>query len=133
MQTSCTHHAETRTISIAADPGAVFDFVADPNNLPRWAPKFALAVRPEGEDWLVDQGEAEVRITVRVSPEHGTVDLLSAADRRRGAFSRVVPNGDGSEYLFTLFFSAGTDRAAIDAQMAVVEEELRTIRAICAG
>ena len=42
-----------------------------------------------------------------------------------------MPNGDGSEYLFTLFFPDGTDEDAIATQMAVVEEELRTIRALC--
>jgi uncharacterized protein YndB with AHSA1/START domain len=126
-----TQRAETRTIAIAASPQAVFAFVADPHNLPRWAPNFASAVRPVDEDWLVRQGEDEARITVRVSRDHGTVDLLAAADHGRGAFTRVVPNGAGSEYVFTLFFADGADEAAIARQMAVVEEELETVRALC--
>jgi polyketide cyclase/dehydrase/lipid transport protein len=131
MQTNRPKRAETRTISIAARPHVVLDVVADPYNLPRWAPAFARAVRPAGEDWLVDQGEGEARITVRVSRPHGTVDLLAAADHDRGAFTRVVPNGDGSEYLFTLFFAEGTDEAAVSRQMTVVEEELQRVRALC--
>ncbi|MBA2554960.1 MAG: SRPBCC family protein [Geodermatophilaceae bacterium] len=133
MQNGSTLRAETRTISIAASPSAVYAFLADPYNLPRWAPDFASAVRPSGTDWLVDQGSAEVAITVRVSPEHGTIDLLAAANHSRGAFTRVVPNGEGSEYLFTLFFAAETGEAAVEKQMTVVEEELRTIRASCEG
>lgn len=123
--------AETRTITIAAAPAAVLDLVADPSNLPRWAPNFARSVRPEGNDWLVDSSAGEARISVRVSREHGTVDLVAAADPGRGAFSRVVPNGGGSEYLFTLVFADGTEETAVARQMAVVEEELRTVRALC--
>src|SRR3954454_24537272 len=100
MQT--IHHAETRTVSIAAPPEAVLDVVADPRNLPRWAPDFATRVQPTEDDgrWLIDNGEAEFAIAVRVDRERGTVDLLDPSDPRRGAFTRVVPNAAGSEYLF---------------------------------
>jgi hypothetical protein len=123
--------AETRTISIAGSPRDVLDFVADPRNLPRWAPNFARAVHPSGEDWLVDQDGAQVRISVRVSRDAGTVDLLAATDHTRGAFTRVLPNVNGSEYSFTLFFVSGVDETAIARQMAVVEAELKAVRALC--
>ena len=102
MLTTTTVRAETRSISIAAPPAVVLGYVGDPRCLPEWAPAFARGVRPDGEHWLVDTGEGELRIAVRVSPGHGTVDLLSADDPTRGAFTRVVANHGGSEYLFTL-------------------------------
>lgn len=131
MQTKAARRAETRTISIAAAPDAVLDLVADPYNLPSWAPNFARAVRPSGEEWLIDQGKNEIRITMRVSRAHGTVDLLATADPDRGAFTRVVPNGSGSEYLFTLFFAGETDETVVSQQMTVVEDELQTVRTLC--
>lgn len=131
-QTS-TLRSETRTISIDATPEAVLDLVADPYRLPSWAPNFARAVRPDGDDWLIESGGAEARITVRASREHGTLDLLAAGDHRRGAFSRVIPNGGGSEYVFTLSFPRGTQKAAVEAQMAIVETELQAVRALCEG
>ncbi len=133
MPTNSAVHSETRTISVDAPPEAVLELVADPRNLPRWAPDFAETVRPDGDAWLVGTGAGETRIMVRVSREHGTVDLLGATDPDRGAFSRVVPNGHGSEFLFTLFFGNGTDESAIARQMAIVEGELRTVRALCEG
>jgi hypothetical protein len=131
MQTITTRRAETRSISIAAPPSAVLDVVGDPLRLPEWAPRFARAVRADGDRWLVDNGtDAEFPIRVRVSRELGTMDLLRPTDPPSGAFSRVVHDGRGSEYLFTLFFPDGTDEAAIAAQMATVEDELQTIRAL---
>jgi hypothetical protein len=131
MQTIRTSRAETRSISIGAPPSVVLGLVADPRRLPEWAPNFAQSVEPAGEDWMIDTGAGEVRIAVRVSPEHGTMDLLGAQDPTRGAFTRVVHNHQGSEYLFTLFFPDGTEEAAVAQQMATVEEELRTVKALC--
>ena len=44
-------------------------------------------------------------------------------------FARVVPNLTGAELIFSLFFPEDTEPAAVDAQMAVVDEELRAVRA----
>ena len=108
----------------------MLEVVADARCLPEWAPRFARAVRPAGDDWLVDTGAGELRVTLRVSHELGTVDLLRPGGPPRGAFLRVVPNHDGAELLFTLFFPDGTGEAEIAAQMATVEAELQTVGAL---
>lgn len=136
MQTNIPDRAETRTIAIAAPPAAVLAVVGDARRLPDWAPNFARAVRRDGEGeggdggWIVDNGAAEFPIRLRVVAELGTVDILRREDPPRGAFARVVPNGEGSEFLFTLAFPAGTEAAAVDAQMTTVEAELRTVRGL---
>jgi hypothetical protein len=99
--------------------------------LPSWAPAFAQAVEPADPDWLINPGPGQFRIRVRVSAEHGTVDLLDPRDLRRGAHMRVLSNGDGSELLFTLLFPATADEQSIDQQMATVEAELRAVRDLC--
>jgi hypothetical protein len=133
MQTITTGHTETRSITIAAAPEAVLAVVGDAHRLPDWAPGFATAVEPQGDHWLIGSGDAQFPIAVRVSAEHGTVDLVSTTDPTRGAFTRVVPNLGGSEYLFTLFFPDGTDPEAIRAQMETVEAELETVRVLVEG
>jgi Polyketide cyclase / dehydrase and lipid transport len=122
------NRCETRSISIAAPPSAVLDFVGDARTLPRWAPAFTTSVEPDGEHWRID---GDRLIDVRVSRERGTVDLVAAGDPRRGAFTRVIANGEGSEYLFTLQFPNGTGEDAVARQMAVVEGELRAVRDAC--
>jgi len=127
--------ASTRSISIDVPPQVVLDLVADPTELPRWAPAFAHAARPAGGDhWIVDTGEGEVRIRVRVSRELGTVDFLMAdapPGREVGTFTRVVRNGAGSEFIFTRFYSDATSEIEIAEQQAVVAVELQTVRALC--
>jgi uncharacterized protein YndB with AHSA1/START domain len=123
-----TNRAETRSISIPAPPDAVLDIVGDARTLPRWAPNFAQTVRPEDGHWVVND---ELHVDLRVDRALGTVDILSVERPALGAYTRVMPNGDGSEYQFTLFFPETTDEAAVEAQMAVVEEELRAVRALC--
>src|SRR4051794_13105253 len=126
-----TNRCETRSISIQAPPSAVLDFVADARSLPRWAPDFAQAVRPDGAHWLVDTAAGEARIDVRVERERGTVDIVSATEPSRGVFTRVVPNGEGSEYLFTQLFPDTMSAVDVERQLAVVEGELQTVRDVC--
>jgi hypothetical protein len=122
---------ETRRISIAATPAAVHGYLADPQNLPEWAPAFADAVRPCGEHWVVTQGGTEIDVAILADRNRGTVDIVSAADHARGAFLRVLPNGQGSDLLFTLLFAHDTPEHQIEAQMATVDKELAAVRLAC--
>jgi hypothetical protein len=131
MPTITTARAETRTITIAAPPAAVLAVVGDGARLPEWAPAFATAVEHQGDDrWLIGEGDGRFPVRLRVDQTFGTVDILRPVDPPAGAFLRVVPNGEGSELLFTLFFPDGTAAEAVDAQMATVEQELQTVRAL---
>jgi Polyketide cyclase / dehydrase and lipid transport len=127
--------SHTRSISINAPPQVVLGLVADPTELPRWAPAFARAARPaSGDRWLIDTGHCEVTVRVRVSHELGTVDFLMAdapPGREAGVFSRVLRNGCGSEFVFTRFFPDSMSEIEAAEQRAVVAVELQTVRALC--
>lgn len=123
--------AETRTISIAAPPSSVFDFVGDARNLPKWAPGFAPNISASGDEWVVDYGSEKLRLRVRTSRDGGTVDFLRSEDPRTGGFTRVLPNGEGAEYQFTLLFPAGTPDAAVADQLKIIDEELASVRRFC--
>jgi hypothetical protein len=123
--------SETRAISIAAPREAVLALLGDARRLPDWAPAFARVVEPADDEWLINPGAGQFRIRVRVSVEHGTVDLLRPTDPSRGAHMRVLHNEHGSEFVFTLIFPVGADDQSIAQQMTTVEAELRTVRDLC--
>jgi uncharacterized protein YndB with AHSA1/START domain len=120
--------SETRSIAIDAPPDKVHRFISDATNIPRWAPAFATAIRPSDYHWVATSERGEAEIIVASNPDSGTLDILSAADRTRGAFARVIGNGPGSEVLFTLFFALDTPEQAVAAQMTVVDGELASIK-----
>ena len=115
----------TQTISIDAPPDAVLAVVGDARNLPRWAPGFARSVRADGEGWIVDTGEREVRRHIPVSREHGTVDFLARPGAPHGLFTRVVGNGDGSQLTF-VFVGDGSEQ-----QRTILAAELETLKRLC--
>lgn len=122
---------ETETIAIAAPLAAVLAVIADPLRLPEWAPAFATAVTPEDDLWRIDQGEGTTfLVDVAVHAPAGTVDLLRPNDPSRGARLRALTSGTGTELLFTILFPPAAPEEAVTAQMAVVAEELRTVRAL---
>ncbi len=125
--------AHTRSIAIDAGPETVVAFVSDPDNLPRWAPAFAPAItRRDGQLLVRRHDGGEFAIVVEVDRRGGTVDFVAAEDHSRGAFTRVLPNGDGSEYALTLFFDPATQPGAVARQLAVVDDELAAVRDACA-
>jgi uncharacterized protein YndB with AHSA1/START domain len=123
--------AETRSISIGASPAAVHEYLADARRLPEWAPAFATEVRPKGGHWVVTQGATELDVAILANRDCGTVDIVAAANHSLGAFLRVLPNGPGSELLFTLLFAPDTPEHQIEAQMTTVENELAAVRQAC--
>ena len=102
--------SDTRSVTIEARPETVLRFVADPANLPRWAIGFAQGVRCDHGRWMVRTAGGEVGLSVDVDDEAGTVDfrMEPAPGAMAVAYSRVVPNGTGAEYVFTQFQQPGT-------------------------
>jgi hypothetical protein len=125
--------SDTRTITIDVAPAEVFAFVADPANLPRYATGFAKAIRPDGAGWLVDVGGSEIALRAATNPALGTVDyyMTSPQGAESTVFTRVLPNGAGAEYVFTLFLPDSASDADVDSQAEVLAAELRVLKQLC--
>jgi hypothetical protein len=123
-------HVDSRQIAIAAPREAVISILADATRLPDWAPNFARAVQRDGEHWRVDTGAGDLLMEVVVDRDLGTVDLIRPGDPSLGAKMRVLHNGAGSAFVFSIVFPPGAPEEAIVAQMATIEEELVTVRGL---
>lgn len=124
--------ADTKTVAIDANPKKVVNFLRDPQNLPRWAVGFAKSVREEGGGWYVETGNGEMGIRIDADEIRGTVDfwLTPAPGVEVLAASRVIPRGDGSEYVFTQFQTPGMPDDAFTKSVKALEHELTVLKAI---
>ena len=120
----------TLSVSIARAPGDVARFVADARNLPRWAGAFCKSVRPDGEHWRVQTDEGEFGLRFLASVEHGVLDHVVevAEDVQVFVPMRVVPNGEGSEVLFTLFRLPAMTEPRWQTDLAMVKADLESLR-----
>jgi hypothetical protein len=124
--------SETRTVTIGAPPEDVLRFVGDGNNLPRWAIGFAKSVRRGESGWIVTTGQGEVPTSVAVDEATGTVDFCMepAPGAEATAYARVVPNGNGAEFMFTQMQQAGVPDEVFDQLVTAVGHELATLKAL---
>jgi hypothetical protein len=124
--------ADTKTISICAQRERVVDFLSDPTTLPRWAVGFAKSVRRDGGRWIVTTGSGDVDIRIVAEPKLGVVDFfISPAPGVEGlATSRVVPAGDGVEYVFTQFQAPGMPDDVFAKNVRALARELTVLKAL---
>ena len=127
--------ADTQTITIQADPSQVFKYIAQPERLPEWAPDFAPLVRRDGEHWLIVRKTREVPLKVVTNAELGVIDLHveMVPGLLSVAHSRVVPNGTGSEYIFTQYQAPSQSDEAFGQQLAGMRHELIVLKGLLEG
>jgi hypothetical protein len=124
--------ADTKTITIHAQPRQVIDFLAEVQNLPRWAIGFAKEVRRRDDRWLVTTGSGEMGIRIVADSTSGVVDfyLSPAPGVEALAASRVVPSGDGVEYVFTQFQAPDMPDEDFARSVQALVHELTVLKAL---
>jgi hypothetical protein len=129
---------EVRHIStfIARPPDEVYEFVFDARNLPRWAAGLAQSeMKKDGEEWTADAPFGSVRVRFAPRNPFGVLDhdvLLESGVTVHNPM-RVMPNGAGSEFLFTLIRQPGMDDGQFETDRAAVERDLRALKTLLEG
>jgi hypothetical protein len=124
------HHI---SVSIARPPAEVYEFARDPMNLPLWASGLARSdVRKDGDELIADAPFGRVRVRFAPPNAFGVLDhdvrLESGATIHNPM--RVVPNGDGSEFVFTLIRQAEASDEDFARDKATVESDLKTLKGL---
>jgi hypothetical protein len=125
------HDVQHISVYIARPPAEVYEFASDPRNLPRWAAGLARAeVKSDGDEWIADAPFGKVRVRFAQRNSFGVMDhdvkLESGVTIHNPM--RVVPNGDGSEFIFTLIRRPGMSDAKFAKDKAAVEIDLKTLK-----
>lgn len=132
-QLAATARFDTRSVTIEAPPSVVFGFVADPQNLPSWAVGFCRSIRRDEHDgWVVTTASGEIAMRYETNEPAGTIDFRFSPEDgiEVTAFSRVVPNGHGSEYVFTQYQFDGMPNDVFEGQIRALEAELQVLRGL---
>ncbi|HEY0980913.1 MULTISPECIES: SRPBCC family protein [unclassified Schlesneria] len=121
--------------SIHRPVDAVYEFAANPENLPRWVTSFCLSVRKSGEYWEMETPTGWVQIRFVPRNEAGIMDHMVTLPDGQAVVNpmRVVDNGGGSEVMFTLFQQPGMsdEQFARDADM--VDADLQSLKKVLEG
>jgi hypothetical protein len=121
------------SIFIARAPGDVYEFAADPRNLPQWAAGLARSeVTRTGDAWVVQAPFGKA--TIRFAPQNALGVMDHDVKLESGVTvhnpMRVVPNGEGSEFIFTLFRRPDMSDEQFAEDGRAVEADLRTLKGL---
>lgn len=122
-------------IAIDCPPGEAYEYLAAPENFPKWASGLAGALRKSGEDWLAEtpEGPAVVRFSERNS--RGVLDHSVTLESGTTVYVplRVVPNPRGCELVLTLFRRPGMSEERFAADAEWVLRDLAVAKRILEG
>jgi len=99
--------SRSQHVSIGIDrlSSEVYDFVADPLNLPKWAAGLAGSrVERDGEQWFTESPMGRVTFTFTPRNDFGVLDHDVTLPSGETVYNplRVISDGDGCEVVFTL-------------------------------
>lgn len=122
--------AATRSVTINCPLPRVYAFIADPANLPLWSKSFCLSIRNEQGQWIAETPQGPIKIRIATHRQLGIADqfLSPAPDIEFMIPTRVVPNGSGSEFIFTLFQPDHLSDEEYLQEVALVEHELQLLK-----
>jgi hypothetical protein len=122
--------SRTLSVSIGRNPNEVYEFVSNPENLPKWAQGLGKSVRKQGTEWIVDTPQGPMKIRFAEKNPFGVLDhyLTTASGVVVYVPMRVVSNGTGSEVIFTLLQLPDMPDEKFDQDMKLVEKDLGTLK-----
>lgn len=110
----------------------VYAFLCDPRNMGRWAAGLAegLEEDAEGGDWVGKGSDGAKRVRFAPRNPFGVVDHDVTLEDGSVVHVpvRVLPNGDGSEVVLTLFRLPTMTDAQLAADRASIERDLGTLK-----
>lgn len=130
-----THTSRHLSETIERTPADVYAFASDPRNLPAWASGLSTTIEQVDGAWVADSDLG--RVTVELAPDnaYGVLDhVVTLPDGARVSNPlRVLPNGDGSDVVFSLFQLPGADLDAFEADAAAVVRDLARLKVLLEG
>ncbi len=122
----------TKTIQIGRSAADGFDFIADPQTMPRWAIHNVKAIRRlEGGRWEMETPRGKATLVPRYERAAGILDhdFIDAGEGVWRVSARIVPVGlSESVYMITLPKPDPMPADAFEAGMRLMDDELAALK-----
>jgi len=123
--------SHTQIQVFSATKEAVFSFLSDIRNLPKWATGFAKELKEVNGEYKVLTPQGEIFFRMELDAKTGTIDMYGGPTKEQMAYfpSRVIAMPeDKSAYIFTNFQWSGIPDEAFAVQNKTLIEEFENIR-----
>lgn len=118
------------SVTINRPPKEVYEFASNPENLPKWATGLGGSITQVNGEWIAEAPMGRIKVRMANTNEFGVLDHDVTLESGVTVHNpmRVVPHGNGSEVVFTLFRQPGIsdEKFAEDAQW--VEKDLKMLK-----
>jgi len=127
--------SRSRHISICIDrpSSEVYDFAADPLNLPKWAAGLAGSrVERDGAQWFTESPMGRVTFTFTPRNDLGVLDHDVTLPSGETVYNplRVIRDGDGCEVIFSLRQRPGMSDEEFDRDADAVANDLAALKSL---
>lgn len=121
------------SVGIERPASEVYDYAADPRNLPVWAAGLAGSTVEQADgEWFTDSPMGRVTFTFAPRNAFGVLDhdvTLPSGETVHNPM-RVLPDGEACEVVFTLRRRPGVSDEEFERDAAAVAEDLATLKAV---
>ena len=121
------------TQTIFCPPEKVYQFVSDPVNLPQWASGLSQGdLYQEDGIWVAESPMGKIKIKFASKNHFGIADHDVTVPSGQVFYNpmRVIPNGDASEVVFTLFRQPEMTDEKFEEDRRWIEKDLLQLKAI---
>jgi len=120
---------------IGRPAGEVYEYAADPANLPEWARGLGSAVESADGRWFVETDGGRVGFAFVERNAFGVLDHEVTLPSGEVIYipMRVLPDGDGSEVVFTLRRLPGMSDLDFERDAQAVAADLARLKEIVEG
>jgi Polyketide cyclase / dehydrase and lipid transport len=117
---------------IARPADEVYDYAADPANLPQWAPGLGSSVEKIDGQWFVETSQGRVGFAFVQRNEYGVLDHYVTLPSGEVVYIplRVIADGSGSEVVFTLRRRPGMSDQDFEADADAMAADLSRLRQV---
>ena len=124
--------SKTLTISINCNPKRVYELVSNLENMPKWTKTFCRSIKKSNGEWIIETPQGPVKIKIAPKNDFGILDhtVIPAPGVEVFVPMRVVPNGQGSEVIFTLFQQPGMSDENFAKDQGMVKQDLATLKQV---